>query len=256
MPQWSVLKRLLKKALSKAGYEVFNSRYHHARDELYTNNHPRFMDDAAFQLAYQRGVAASQGVNPGFHWRVHIALWAAELASRVPGDFVECGVNAGFVSSAIMHHLDWRRQHRQYYLIDTFAGPPLHQYSAAEVADGRADLAKEAEARGAYVKDLERLAANFAEWPNALLVPGLIPEVLPGLAATQVAFLHIDLNCALPEREALRHFWKLMKPGAVILLDDYCYQGHGAQADAIDAVAIEIGANVLGLPTGQGLIVR
>ena len=251
-----MLKRLLKKALSKAGYEVFNSRYHHARDALYTHNHPRFMDDAAFQLAYQRGVEASQGVNPGFHWRVHIALWAAELASRGPGDFVECGVNAGFVSSAVMHHLDWNRQDRQYYLIDTFAGPPLHQYSEAEVAGGRAELAREAEARGAYVKDLERLAANFAEWPNARLVPGLIPEVLPGLATTQVAFLHIDLNCALPEREALRHFWKLMKPGAVILLDDYCYQGHGAQAEAIDAVAVELDAKVLGLPTGQGLIVR
>lgn len=251
-----MLKRLLKKALSKAGYEVFNSRYHHARDGLYTHNHPRFMTDAAFQLAYQRGVEASQGVNPGFHWRVHIALWAAELASRVPGDFVECGVNAGFVSSAIMQHLDWRRQDRQYYLIDTFTGPPLHQYSEAEVAGGRAELAREAESRGAYVKDVERVAANFAEWPNARVVPGVVPEVLYGLATTQVAFLHIDLNCALPEREALRHFWSLMKPGAVILLDDYCYQGHGAQAEAIDAVAAELGANVLGLPTGQGLIVR
>ena len=106
---------------------------------------------------------------------------AAELASRGPGDFVECGVNAGFVSSAVMRHLDWRRQDRQYYLIDTFAGPPLHQYSEAEVAGGRAELAREAESRGAYVKDLARVAANFAEWPNARVVPGVVPEVLSGL---------------------------------------------------------------------------
>lgn len=251
-----MLKKLLKEALSRAGYEVFNSRYHHARDGLFTSNHPRFMEDPAFGEAYGRGVDASHGVDPGFHWRVHIALWAAELASRTPGDFVECGVNAGFISSAIMQRLHWAKQSRQYYLVDTFAGPPVHQFSAAEVAQGRAELAREAEARGAYVTDLARVAANFAEWPNAHIVPGVVPEVLAGLPTKQVAFLHIDLNCALPERQALEHFWPLMSPGAVVLLDDYCYQGHGLQADAIDDAAAQLGAQVLALPTGQGLIVR
>ena len=251
-----MLKRLAKRALAKAGYEIFNTRFHHARDGLYTVHKPSFLSDPVFQAAYQRGIEASAGVDPGFHWRVHVALWAASLATRVPGDFVECGVNAGFISSAIMRHLHWQRLARRYYLVDTFAGPPLAQFSAAEVARGRAELAREAESRGAYVKDLARITANFAEWPNSTIVPGEIPAVLSQISPNQVAFLHIDLNCALPERAALLHFWPLMPPGAVVLLDDYCYQGHEVQAETIDATAHELQAQVLALPTGQGLIIR
>ena len=250
-----MLKKLARRALAHWGYEVFNTRFHHARDGLFTSHHPRFLDDPEFHRAYDRGVQASAGVNPGFHWRVHVALWAARLAARVPGDFVECGVNAGFMSSAIMCHLEWGRLARQFYLVDTFAGPPVEQFSAAEIERGRDGLARDAEQRGAYVKDLERVANNFAEWPNVTIVPGTIPEVLPRVGATQVAFLHIDLNCAMPERAALLHFWPRLPPGAVVLLDDYCYQGHEEQAAAIDSAAREVGASVLALPTGQGLII-
>ena len=64
------------------------------------------------------------------------------------------------------------------------------------------------------------------------------------------------MNCAMPERAALDHFWPLLPPGAVVLLDDYAYAGHGNQKEAMDAAAAELGAGVLSLPTGQGLIVR
>lgn len=250
-----MLKKLALRLLSNAGYEVFNKRMYHARDELYTRNQPTFLNNAAFMNAYQRGIDASHGVDPGFHWRVHIALWAADLARRVEGDFVECGVNAGFVSSSIMRHLNWDRLGRTYYLIDTFSGPPMDQFSDVEVSNGRAGLARDAIERGAYVTDLDRIRGNFAEWKNVRIVQGSIPDVLAGVQPT-VAFLHIDLNCAMPERAALLHFWPLLSEGGVILLDDYCYQGHEAQAEALDLTAHELGADILALPTGQGLIIR
>jgi hypothetical protein len=50
-------------------------------------------------------VKASGGFDPLVEWRVHVALWVARAASRVSGDFVECGVNAGFTSSAILESL-------------------------------------------------------------------------------------------------------------------------------------------------------
>jgi hypothetical protein len=53
------------------------------------------------------------------------------------GDFVECGVNAGFVSSAIMKKLQWNTLGRRFYLIDTFTGPVLTQYSQEEVQKDR-----------------------------------------------------------------------------------------------------------------------
>src|SRR5450755_4820637 len=129
----------VRRKLESAGYVVFNtrSREHYAHDSLFTNNNDHFRDSPAFQTAYTRGVRASGGVDPGIEWRLHVALWAARTAVRVPGDFVECGVNAGFVSSAIMQHLDWRKVSKRFYLIDTFGGPVLSQYSAEESDEGR-----------------------------------------------------------------------------------------------------------------------
>jgi len=204
-----LLKTWIRRRLESAGYVVFNTRSpdYYAHDSLFTTNNDHFLEDPAFQAAYARGVKASGGVDPRIEWRLHTALWAALAAARVPGDFVECGVNAGFVSSAIMHRLDWPRVAKTFYLIDTFAGPLLAQYSAAEADDGRVHAAEDAIARGAYMTDLERVRANFSEWPRVEIVQGAVPDVLPSLAIASVAFLHIDMNCAWPERAALEHFW-------------------------------------------------
>ncbi len=111
-------------------------------------------------------------------------------------------------------------------------------------------------AAGAYVTDLERIRGNFAEWPDAVIVQGTVPDVLPAIGASCVAFLHLDMNSAYPEQQALEYFWPRLSPAAMILLDDYTYRGYEQQTMAIDRVAAEVGASVLSLPTGQGLIVK
>ncbi len=237
---------------------VFNTRAAgcYARDSLFTANNHRFEDDPVFKAAYARGVKASAGADPHMEWRVHVALWAAGAAARVPGDFVECGVNAGFVSSAIMQRLDWAKIGKRFYLIDTFSGPILSQYSREEIDGGRGRVAEEAIAKGAYVTDLEGVRANYAEWPNVEIVQGAVPGVLPSLGVGRVAFLHIDMNCAYPERAALEYFWGRLAPGAMVLFDDYAYFGNDALAEAIDSAAASLCAEVLSLPTGQGLIIK
>jgi hypothetical protein len=215
-----------------------------------------YLDDPIFKAAYARGVKASAGVDPQIEWRVHVALWVARTAICVPGDFVECGVNAGFISSAIMHRLGWADIEKRFYLIDTFSGPVLMQYSQEEVDQGRLQIAENAMAKGAYVTSLERVLANYSEWPNVEVVQGVVPEVLPTLGIESVAFLHLDMNCAYPERAALEYFWDRLSPHAMVLLDDYAYFGNDSLAHAIDAAAASLGTEVLSLPTGQGLIVK
>src|ERR1700679_295611 len=111
-----IMKRLIAKALNRAGYVVFNTRagFGYTQDGLFTMHSDHFRRDEAFLSAYRRGVLASGGLDPKLEWRVHVALWAASIAMRAPGDFVECGVNAGFVSSAIMQSLDWRSVQRNF----------------------------------------------------------------------------------------------------------------------------------------------
>jgi hypothetical protein len=109
-------------------------------------------------------------------------------------------------------------------------------------------------AKGAYVMDPERVRANYAEWPNTEIVQGVVPDVLEQLKVGQVAFLHLDMNCAHPECAAFEYFWEKLSPGGVVLLDDYAACGYDALARAIDDAASARGVEVLSLPTGQGLI--
>lgn len=250
------LKGFIKALFARAGLGVFNVRGRYDQDGLFTLHSDHFRRDPAFLAAYRRGVRASGGVEPAIEWRVHVALWAAKTALRAEGDFVECGVNAGFVSSAIMQKLQWNSLGRRFYLIDTFAGPVLTQYSQEEVEKDRDSVAQRALEAGAYVTDMNRVRANFAEWPGATIVQGAVPRILECAEFGPIAFVHIDMNCALPERDAFEFFWDRLSPGAVVLFDDYSYYGHDCQRDAIDAVARTKGVDVLSLPTGQGLIMK
>jgi hypothetical protein len=243
-------------ALHRLGYELVKIRGRYFEDGIYSVHSDAFRRAPLFRSAYLRGVEASAGVDPKFEWRVHVALWAASNSSRLPGDFVECGVNAGFISSAIMQYLDWDHLDRCFYLIDTFAGPVLDQYSPEEIASGLGDVAVRAMSAGAYVTDLERVRRNFSPWKNVRIVPGAVPDVLATVDIPSVAFLHLDMNCAYPERAALEFFWDRMPPGATVLLDDYCYMDREEQGESIRDVVRRFGMEVLSLPTGQGLIIR
>jgi Macrocin-O-methyltransferase (TylF) len=229
----------------------------YARDGLISQHTHAFMDDPAFQRAYQRGVKAVGGVDPfPFHWRVHIGLWAAANASRLDGDFVECGVNYGFMSSAVMEYLDWDRLDKTFYLLDTFAGLDPEFVTDGERKGGALKRSDRNLRNGLYVSSVDGVKANFAQWRNQRIIVGSIPGTLEHVEASAVAFLHIDMNCAPPEVAALRFFWPRLTPGAFVLLDDYAYQGYEEQRLAMNEFAAEVGVPICALPTGQGLIMK
>lgn len=250
-----MLKTVIRELARKCGFGVFRVGGHYAQDGLFTVHSDHFRSDSSFRAAYGRGLEASRGADPGFEWRVHVALWAARTALKTDGDFVECGVNAGFISSAVMRRLNWSAHPRRFYLVDTFTGPVLEQYSQQEIQNQRLAIAQQAIRAGAYVTDLDRVKRNFGEWPNAIVVQGTVPDALTTLPKA-IAFLHLDMNCALPEQAALEYCWKLLSPHSIVLLDDYTYYGHDCQREALDTTARSLGAEILSLPTGQGLIVK
>jgi hypothetical protein len=250
------VKRFLTRALRMSGYQLVNLRKLYDSDGLSTVHHARFRDDPHFQAAWEGAFQATGQVDPGSYWRIHIGLWAASVAARVSGDFVECGVNSGFLSSAIVRYLDWNSLHKRFHLVDTFTGPVLSQYSSEEIECGRWGLVERALAAGAYVTDIESVRRRYEGWNGICLVQGRVPEVLPAVDAGRVAFLHLDMNVAYPECEALKFFWERISTGGIVLMDDYAYFGYEAQGNALDQVARAIGASILALPTGQGMIVK
>lgn len=225
------------------------------QDGLRTLHNHEFMNEPLFQRAYQRGVTAV-GSDYGWHWRVHVGLWVAQQAIRVPGDFVECGVNAGFLSSAIMEALDWNAQSRRFFLLDTFEGLDTEQISESERKAGLDKKNEAWKASGFYVQGVEGVRQNFSEWPRAVIVQGRIPDTLEAIDSEQLAYIHIDLNCAEPEYQAAKALWPKLSDGGLVLLDDYAYAGYRAQKLKMDEFARELGVEILSLPTGQGLILK
>ena len=107
-----------------------------------------------------------------------------------------------------------------------------------------------------YATDADSVARNFAEWQGVRLVVGEIPVSLSREAIEQVAFLHVDLNHAVAEEAAVRHFWPSLVPGATVIFDDYGFPGNEAQREAADRTGRDLGFAVLTLPTGQGLAIK
>jgi len=218
-----------------------------------------FADDERFLGAYRRGMQSghhmgrprSSELDTHLEWRAHVVVWAALQGVRLPGDFVECGVNTGVYALTICHYLDLNSLDKRFWLFDTFRGIPAHQMSERETQAGRAQMSD------AFYSECYELARNsFAPWPGARLVRGTVPETLAEVEIEHVCYLSLDMNIAFPERAALEHFWPKLSDGACIVLDDYGWHGHEEQRDAMDGFAREAGVAILALPTGQGLIVK
>ena len=223
-------------------------------DDLCSSHDHSFVDDDCFRRAYERAVKASKGVDHCIRWRVHILLWVAGQAAKLRGDFVECGVNTGFMSSAMLTYLDWPSLKKTLYLLDTFAGPAIEQYSDDERNEGKVEQVTELLCKGAYEMDVRSVRANFAEWQSVRIVKGAVPETLSQVESESVAFLHLDMNCAGPEVAAAEYLWPRVVLGGFVLIDDYSTAGYSTLKRAFDDFACRNGVNILSLPTGQGLM--
>jgi len=220
------------------------------QDMLRSQHNHEFMNDRAFKAAYARGVQAT-GFDYQWHWRFHTGLWAASHASKLPGDFVECGVAKGFLSSGIMHYLDWDSTGRLFYLLDTFSGMDPRYATPADLEKNKLFFDY-----GHYATSPDSVIKNFSEWKNVVIIVGAVPETLNQIRSSRIAYLHLDMNCAPPEIAAIEYLWDRLVPSAIILLDDYAYFGYRQQKLAMDAFAETKGVKVLSLPTGQGLMIR
>lgn len=228
------------------------------QDGLMSQHSTEFLMDEKFIRAYARGVKATHGVDFKWHWRVHVGLWAAYTCREIEGDYVECGVGNGFLTSAILEYLDWNTLNKHFYLFDTFTGLVEEYITAEELKriDNVESFNNSRRKAGIYNKNYQSVEDNFHEWDNVHLVKGAIPETLNTVYINKVAYLHIDMNCIIPEIAAIEHFYPKLTIGSIILFDDYTYNEHTLQKKAIDEWADKMGVHILSLPTGQGLFVK
>lgn len=214
-------------------------------DGLATTHNCDFLHRPDFQRAYAAAQRHESGVN--IRWRMHVTQWAGHHALQVEGDFVECGVNRGFLSASVMAYLNFAAHpQRTFHLIDTYSGLVESLITEEDVAAHRHP----------YPDCYDFVVNAFKDYPNANVVRGAVPEILPSVNIDKVAYLSIDMNCVQPEVAALEYFWPKLSAGGVVILDDYGFSGHEAQKRAADRFAESVGCQVLTLPTGQGLLFK
>lgn len=155
-----------------------------------------------------------------------------------------------------MEYLDWDSLGKHFYLLDTFRGLDERFVSAADKASGAVEKNQKSLSSGFYVERIDEVRANFSQWKNVSLIEGAVPETLAQIRADKIAYLHLDMNCSVPEVAALQFLWERLIPGALVLLDDYSYYGYLSQKLAMDRFAGEKGIGILSLPTGQGLLLK
>jgi hypothetical protein len=240
--------RLIQMIKNFRSYVLVHGPLTYNQDGLATRHNCDFMKDELFMEAYTLGKKTGSWGGADIHWRVYVVCWAANKAKSLEGDFIECGVNKGGYSRAIMNYVNFKNLKKKFYLLDTFCGLSEKYISDEEKKHGIKP--------GGYEECYESVKETFKDFNNVEIIRGTVPDTLPYVKAEKVSFLSLDMNCEAPEIAASEFFWDKLVSGAVMVLDDYGWGGHIMQKHAFDHFASRKGVQVLSLPTGQGLIFK
>lgn len=220
-----------------------------------TEKNTGFLDDPKFAAAWTQSrslnMEAWHGRVPDIRWRAHVCCWAASQAMHIPGDFVECGVHGGLLSITVANYVDFASTDRNFWLFDTFSGVPVDQVDEADRAQAER---LNSHHHGADIYEIAK--RNFASFPNAHLVRGMLPGTLADATIDKVAYLSMDLNNAVAEHLVIEQLWPKLSPGAFVILDDYAFVGYESQYTMWNEFARAQGVEIMTLPTGQGLLAK
>ena len=251
----SRLKRALSYQLSLILTKCFilvsaNTTYPYRQDRgLFTNYLSTFLQNPEFLDAYAKGIEL-QDKDPKSYNRIHQSIWAASIAIKNEGDWVELGSARGFIMSATLkyHKEKWNQCSKNLWLVDTFSPFVIDPTTRTQNQTG----AKQPQ----YCDDLEKVKEHFKEFHNIHFLQGLVPDCLDRLKVEKISFLHIDLNAAKPEIAALSLLWDRVVKGGILLLDDYGGSHRKDQHDAMNGFALKHSFEILQMASGQGLVIK
>jgi hypothetical protein len=166
-----------------------------------------FLDDPVFANSWNEVAAINNpywhGATPDIRWRAHLAIWAAEQALRLEGDFAEFGLNTGILSAMICKVTGLSNTNKNLFLFDTFEGILIEQSSPTE-RRGVELLNRELYKHDAY----EVAKEAFRDYENAILIKGVLPGSLNGVAIDKYCYVSIDLNATKPEMAVIQEIWE------------------------------------------------
>ena len=149
------------------------------------------------------------------------------INSKIPGDFVECGVWRGGSTMLIaLTLIELNETKRKIYLYDTFKGMPEPTDDDYRVAD-RTALAKNQWKKEWCFSPLSEVKKNMAltRYPKNKLMftKGKVEKTIPGTIPSRIAILRLDTDWYKSTKHELIHLFPLVSKNGVLIIDDYGY---------------------------------
>ena len=181
-------------------------------------------------------------------WRHYFVYWTAWYASKTTEctikNLVECGVCDGLTSYFAMHAIKGKYKFKTYLYDSWDAMKPEYLLDSEKSFTGNYS----------YLS-VENTQKNLIEFKESILFnKGYIPDSFKNsINPSEVVWLHIDLNAALPTLHSLEYFFEKLCTGGVILFDDYAWHEQLDTKKVVDKFFSEKSGVLLPLPTGQAI---
>ncbi|MDP9203386.1 MAG: class I SAM-dependent methyltransferase [Gemmatimonadota bacterium] len=201
-----------------------------------------------FRLSQFESAQNKKRVLTELMWRHYVVFWSASYAAAASQSSIvtmaECGVCDGltayFAICAVAGNNDFRA-----FLYDAWEGMKSEYL-----------LESEQRATGAYsFLSLEQTKRNLDRFAgNTVFNKGFIPDsFVRSENPLELNWLHIDLNSAIPTLAALELFFMRIRPGGIILFDDYGWHGFQDTKTVVDKFFEGKSGFLLPFPTGQAI---
>lgn len=250
---------MIKKILKKILFRMMRSNYPYQMEGLITCHNVDFLEDPRFLdsygLAYQ--IDTGKPFKKGSWYEdgqigaylLYTTQYFALYASRLSGDFVECGTWRGRHAISILRYLELNKVNfnKTFYLFDTFQGLSDQVSASVDVAQYNKTYNKNV---------LDEVRGRFRQFKGVDVVPGVLPYSLEERKISEISLLMIDLNSAEAEISCLEILFDKVQKGGVIIFDDYGQTGHKRQKKDIDRYFAERGYSVYACPTRQGILIK
>ena len=151
-------------------------------DGLITSNNCDFINTEPFVTSYIK--AKETNPWPGFtlQWRTYIVCWLANHVKSLDGDFVECGVNTGAYSRAVIDFIKFKETQKKFYLFDTFSGLDENLVSDSEKDAGIKNYF------GSYKDVYKQVLETFSGF-NVDVIKGSVPSTLTNCNIVKICYI-------------------------------------------------------------------
>jgi hypothetical protein len=221
-------------------------------DNLATTARHSFLKDEHFISAMKAGESRWGNIKNkrDISWRLDIMLSAVSYSLKISNEssiFVECGTGKGYMAAAICDYFKNVNNFPNFFLIDSFM-PHIPDIEGNQDSGNVSFV---------YSDGDSEVRTYFEKFEQVKVMKGYIPKILENLPnENEISFLHLDLNSAIAEKEALEYLSSRIQKGGIILFDDYGYMGSEEQALIHEKFSNKMNFRLFTFPTGQAMFIN